>query len=144
MKKADVYAKHKHARVSPKNMSIVMDLVRGANLDEAKKILAFDQTKSAKMLLKVVKSAEANATNNHNLSLDNLFISDLYVNPGRIQRWGRAGSKGRYDPLRKRYSHIVVGLSVKGPKFEKKDMKAEKTKKEPKKTNKTKVKKEGK
>ena len=139
MKKADVYAKHKHAGVSPKKVAIVMDLVRGADLVEAKKTLAFDKTKAAKMVLKVVRSAESNAVNNHDLSLDKLYVSDIYVNPGRVQRWGRAGSKGRYDPLRKRYSHIVVGLSVRGEETTKKDMKA---KKESKKTKKTKVKKE--
>jgi large subunit ribosomal protein L22 len=95
---------------------------------EAKKILAFDKTKSAKMLLKVVKSAEANAVNNNNLDLDKLYISDIHVNPGRIQRSGRAGSKGRYDPLRKRHSHIIVGLSVRGTKKVEKITKKKKTK----------------
>lgn len=101
-----------------------MDLVRGKKLEEAKKQLAFDQTKAAKMILKVVKSAEANSVNNHGLKPEELFISEIFVEPGRIQKGGRAGAKGRYDPLRKRYSHLIVGLSEK-PK-EKKVKKEEK------------------
>jgi len=136
MKKAQVYAKHKHARVSPKKTAIVMDLIRGKKLEESKKQLAFDQTKAASMILKVVQSAEANAVNNHGLKSEELFISEIYVTPGRIQRGGRAGAKGRFDPLRKRYSHIIVGLSQLNK--NKDEDKAKKTKK----TKKKKVKKE--
>jgi len=139
MGKAEVYAKHRHASVSPKKVAIVMDMVRGKDLLEAKKTLAFDKTKAAKMILKVVKSAEANAVNNYNLELNKLYVSDIFVDPGRMQRYGRAGSKGRYDPLRKRHSHIVVGLSTKESE---KDMKAAKNNKKTKKIKKSKVKKE--
>ena len=112
MKKAQVYAKHNRARISPKKMAIVMDLVRGAKLFDAKRTLAFDPTKAAKMLLKVVKSAEANANNNLGLKSDDLRITDLHVSGGRTQKWGRPGSKGRFNPILKRSSHIVVGLSA--------------------------------
>ena len=113
MEKAQVYAKHKRARVSPKKVAIVMDMVRAKPLEEAKMLLSFDSTKAAKMLLKVVKSAEANAVNNNNLKSENLYVSEIYVDPGKMQKGGRAGSKGRYDPLLKRYSHLTVGLSSK-------------------------------
>ena len=111
MKKADVYAKHNRARISPKKAAIVLDMVRGRSLSEAKILLAFDQTKAAEMILKVLKSAEANALNNNNLKPEELYLSDVYVNPGRTYKFGRAGSKGRYDPLKRRSSHIIVGLS---------------------------------
>ncbi len=113
MKLAEVYAKHNRARVMPKKMAIVMDLIRNKKLHEAKVTLAFDSSKPAKFLLKVVKSAEANAVNNHGLKSENLRIAEVYVSEGKFQRYGRPGSKGRFDPLIKRTSHIVVGLSSK-------------------------------
>jgi len=90
-----------------------MDMVRGETLDNAKRMLAFDPTKASKMILKVVKSAEANAKNNHNLDPKQLFLSDVYVNPGAMQKWGRPASRMRFSPILKRSSHIVVGLSSK-------------------------------
>lgn len=113
MKLADVYAKHNRARVMPKKMAIVMDMIRNRKLQDAKVALAFDASKAAKVLLKVVKSAEANAVNNHGLKSENLNVSEVYVSAGRMQKWGRPGSKGRFDPMLKRTSHIVVGLSSK-------------------------------
>ena len=90
-----------------------MDLVRGKNVYDAKLTLAFDKTKAARMILKVLRSAESNAKNNHNLDADKMYLSELYVTPGRTQKWGRPGSKGRFNPILKRSSHIVVGLSSK-------------------------------
>lgn len=116
-KKSQVYAKLNRATVSPKKMAIVMDLVRGKNVHEAKLILAFDPTKSAHLLLKTVKSAEANASNNNKLNPSALYISEMFVNTAPVRKWGRPGSKGRFNPIIKRRSHIVVGLS------EKKDLK---------------------
>jgi large subunit ribosomal protein L22 len=123
MKKADVYAKHKLARISPKKVAIVMDMVRGEALEKAKVILAFDKTKASEMILKVLKSAEANAVNNNNFKPEDLYLSDVYVNPGRIYKFGKMGSKGRFNPILKRTSHIVVGLS---PRQESKKLKGKK------------------
>jgi large subunit ribosomal protein L22 len=111
MKKAEVYAKHKMARISPKKVAIVLDMVRGRSLEEAKVLLAFDQTKAAEIALKVLRSAEANALNNNNLKLEELYLSDVYVNPGRKYKYGRAGAKGRFKPIHRRSSHIIIGLS---------------------------------
>ncbi|MFC1621945.1 50S ribosomal protein L22 [Patescibacteria group bacterium] len=110
MEKAQVYAKHNNARISARKVRVVMDLVQGKSLMEAKKILAFDSTKAAKMILKVVKSAEANAQNNLSLSSGGLIISDIYANEAQtLKRW-RAATKGRVNPIFKRSCHIVVGL----------------------------------
>jgi len=130
MEKAQVYAKHKSARVSPKKVAIVMDMVRGKSLEDAKKILSFDSTKGAKILLKVLKSAEANSVNNNNLKPEDLYVAQVYVDGGRMQKGGRAGSKGRNNPLLKRYSHLTIGLSEKPEvKQEKKVIKEKKSKK---------------
>lgn len=106
----EAIAKHKYARMSPKKAAIVMDLVRGKPLEKAKVILAFDKTKPAKMILKVVKSAEANAINK-NMDVSSMVISEIYVAPGPVQKRWKAGAKGRADPYVKRTSHIYVKLS---------------------------------
>lgn len=111
MPKAQVYAHHKYARISPKKVGTVMDLVRGSNVHEAKVVLTFDPTKAAKMLLKVVNSALANAIHNLNLSEKDLFLSDVQVGTAPTFKRGRAGSRGRPSPILKRNSHITVGLS---------------------------------
>ncbi|MBP7927644.1 50S ribosomal protein L22 [Patescibacteria group bacterium] len=109
--KAQVYAKNNSARISPKKVAIVLDQVRGKDLIAAKIFLAFDRTKAAKLILKTLKSAEANAINNLKLKKEGLYLSEVCVDGGRTVKSGRAGSKGRHDPLLKRSSKIVVGLS---------------------------------
>src|SRR4030066_1315437 len=110
MTKADVYAKHNMARISPKKMGIVMDVVRKMPLTQAKVTLSFDKSKAARMLLKGLKSAQSNATNNNNFKAENLYISELFVNGAKMYKLGRPGSKGRFSPILKRNSHITVGL----------------------------------
>ncbi len=111
MGKAEVYAKHKMARISPKKVGIVIDMIKDRSLHDAKLLLTFDHTKAAKMVLKVLKSAESNAKNNYNLDPEKLYLSEVYANQARTYKFGRMGSKGRFDPILKRNSHIVIGLS---------------------------------
>ncbi len=110
-KLSKVYAKDLGARISPKKVAPVADLVRGKNVHDAKLVLAFDPTKAAKMILKVVKSAEANAKHNNNIT-DELLISELWVGPGVIAKRGRIKAKSRFSPILKRTANIYVGLSV--------------------------------
>jgi large subunit ribosomal protein L22 len=114
MIKSEVYAKHMKATISSKKVAPVMDLVRGKALEEAKLILTFDRTKAAKMILKVLKSAEANAINNNKLEAKSLFLSELWVSGGPVTKSGQFIAKGRFNPLLKRTSHIYVGLSQRG------------------------------
>lgn len=101
----------KNIRISPKKVAPVMNLVRGKSLLAAKIQLAFDKTKAAKLILKAIKSAEANAKNNLNLNPKNLFISDLQVGGGTMLKRGRPGSRGHFMPILKKTSHIFVGLN---------------------------------
>jgi large subunit ribosomal protein L22 len=113
MKKADVYAKLQNASISPKKVAPVMDLVRGKDVREAKLILSLDLTKAAAMILKILKSAEANARHNLNFKSEDLFISDLQVSGADVLKRGMFVGRGRFSPLLKRKSHIIVGLSKK-------------------------------
>ncbi len=110
MNDVKITAKYINARISPKKTAIVLDLVRGKSLEEAKKILAFDRSKPGKMVLKVLKSAEANALNNNKMEKDKLFVNRIWVSGAPMQKRMKAGAKGRADPILKRYSHIYVSL----------------------------------
>ncbi|MFZ5424690.1 MAG: 50S ribosomal protein L22 [Patescibacteria group bacterium] len=111
MQKAQVYAKDKYVRTSTKKVGIVMDLVRGLNASEAKRVLTFDQTKAAKLILKVLNSAMANAKHNFDLNEDSLYVSELFVENGPTIKRGHFVGRGRFSPILKRTAHIVVGLS---------------------------------
>lgn len=110
-KKALVYAKYKGARTSVKKVSPVMDLVRGKNVAEAENILQFHKTKASDLILKVLKSAVANARNNLHLSERDLYISEIYASEGMTWKRGRIVARSRFSPIFKRTSHLVVGLS---------------------------------
>ena len=109
--KAQVYAQYNNARISPKKVAPVMDLVRSRQIKEAEVILAFNPTKAARMILKTLKSAKANAKNNMNLDPKDMYISDIQVNGGRMLKRGRWAGRGRFSRILKRTSHLMVGIS---------------------------------
>lgn len=120
METSTVYAKHLGARISPKKVAPVADLIRGKGVTDAKVILTFDTTKGSDMILKVLKSAEANAKHNNQLVNDKLFVSEVWVGPGQTMKRGRIVAKSRMSPILKRTSNIYVGLSERETKSSKK------------------------
>lgn len=72
----------RYARISPRKVSIVMDLIRNKPLDEAMAILQYTPKAACEPLLKLVKSAAANAENNFNMDKNNLYVAECYVCPG--------------------------------------------------------------
>lgn len=100
----------KYVRMSPSKLKPVTDLVRGKNLDEALKILMFTPGKGSELVEKVVKSAAANAENNHDMNPDNLYVAEVYANQGPTMKRFRAGAQGRASMILKRTSHIGVVL----------------------------------
>jgi large subunit ribosomal protein L22 len=110
MKNAQAYAIQKTARISPKKVTPVMNLIRGKSVYESKVILALDPTKAAKFLLKVVKSAEANAKS-IKLPVDSLYVTELWVGDSMSLKRGHATARGKFAPAIKRSSNIYVGLN---------------------------------
>jgi large subunit ribosomal protein L22 len=111
MKKSAVYAKHMKARISSKKVKPVMDLIRGKNLHDAKVTLSFDRSKAAGLVLKVLRSAEANAKNNSKMDVKNMYVSETFSGNGPVSKWGKYKGRGRFSRILKRTSHIYVGLS---------------------------------
>ena len=103
----------KGVKIAPRKARLVIDLVRGKDVAEAENILANLNKEASRLILKVLNSATANAVNNLELNKENLYVKEAYVNEGRTLKRGRAGAKGRPDPIKKRSSHITVVVSEK-------------------------------
>ena len=109
----ETYAIHKGAMIAPRKARMTMDLIRGKDVAQADIILANLNTKASRLIRKVLVSATANAENNLELNKENLYVSEAYINEGKTMKRGRAGAKGRPDPIMKRTSHITVVVSEK-------------------------------
>ena len=109
----DARAHLKYARISPRKVSIVCDLIRGKDTKTAQAILMATPKAASELMLKVLKSAVANAENNHNMDPDNLFVSETFANPGPIIKRMRPRAQGRGARINKRTSHITIAVKEK-------------------------------
>ena len=103
----------KTVRVSPRKSRLVIDLIRGKSVAEAIAILKFTPNKAAGIIEKVLMSAIANAENNFDLDVENLIVSEAFVNEGPTMKRFRPRAKGSASPINKRTSHITVVVSEK-------------------------------
>jgi large subunit ribosomal protein L22 len=100
----------KYIRMSPQKVRLVVDLVRGKKVQEAKNILLYTRKYAAGIVAKVIKSALANATQNPNIDENILYVKEIFVDQGpTLKRW-RARAQGRAAGIKKRTSHITVVL----------------------------------
>lgn len=106
-------AQLKHARITPRKVKIVCDLIRGRDTKNAVAILMNTPNAAAELLLKLVNSAVANAENNHSMDPDNLYIAETYADPGPTLKRGMARARGGYARILKRTSHITVVVKEK-------------------------------
>lgn len=105
---------HRWARIAPRKARLVADLVRGMPVNDAIAVLENHPRRGAKLLHKVLKSALANASNDLDVDLNALVVSEAQVDMGPLlggrQRW-RPRAMGRATPIRKRTSHLRVALT---------------------------------
>ena len=100
----------KYVKMSPSKLKPVCDLVRGKNLNEALTILKFTPGKGSEIVEKVVKSAAANAENNHEMNPYALYVAEISANKGPTMKRFQPGSQGRASIILKRTSHVGVTL----------------------------------
>ena len=100
----------KYARISSRKVKIVADLIRGKQVDEALAIIKFTPKASSEILEKLLKSAIANAENNHNMDVSKLYVAEIFANQGATMKRIRAATQGRANRIRKRTSHIEIVL----------------------------------
>ena len=103
----------RYTRISARKVKIVADLIRGKNVDEALAIVKFTPKASSDIIEKLLKSAIANAENNHDMKHENLYISEIYANQGPTLKRIRPAAKGSAVRIRKRTSHITIVLKEK-------------------------------
>ena len=121
----------KYVRMSSSKLKPVTDLVRGKDLNEALTILKFTPGKGSELIEKVIKSAAANAENNHNMDPEDLYVAEINANQGPTMKRWRPGAQGRAGMILKRTSHIYVTLKEKpvntpAPKAEKPETETDK------------------
>jgi large subunit ribosomal protein L22 len=111
------YAIQRSVRQSPRKMRLVVDEIRGRNVNDAYAILQFSKKVAAKQIAKTLKSAVANAeqkalTSNERFDLDDLRVVKAVVNAGQtLKRFG-AAAQGRGVPIRKRTSHLEITVAA--------------------------------
>ncbi len=100
-------------RISPRKVSIVLDLIRNKDVATAAGILANTRKAASEPVAKLLKSAVANAENNHSMDTSKLVVSQCFVTPGRIAKRIQARCKGRAYRILKRSSHITIAVKEK-------------------------------
>ena len=103
----------RNARIAPRKVSIVLDLIRGKDLEVALATVNHTPKAASEYLVKLLKSAAANAENNHNMDKNNLYVAECYVCPGPIMKRIMPRAQGRAYRILKRTSHITVVLKEK-------------------------------
>mgnify|MGYP000975095499 CR=1 FL=1 len=103
----------RYARIAPRKVSVVLDLIRGEDLDKALAILQYTPKAASELLYKLVKSAAANAENNHNMDVSKLYVKTCYVDPAKTMKRVMARARGSADRILKRSSHITMILAEK-------------------------------
>ena len=106
----DARATLKYARISSRKVKIVADLIRGKDVDEALAIVKFTPKASSEIIEKLLKSAIANAENNHEMKHEKLYVAEIYANQGPTLKRIRPAAKGSAVRIRKRTSHITIVL----------------------------------
>jgi len=109
----EVKASLKYARVGAQKARLVVDLVRGKDVNDAVKTLTFLNKKTAGIVKKLIESAVANAENKKVMDIDNLYVKAIWVDQGPVLKRFRPRAQGRAFGVRKKTSHINVVLEEK-------------------------------
>ncbi|MEK4231133.1 MAG: 50S ribosomal protein L22 [Solibacillus sp.] len=100
-------------RIAPRKVRLVVDLIRGKQIGEAVAILRHTPKAASPVVEKVLKSAVANAEHNYELDINNLVVSEVFVDEGPTLKRFRPRAQGRASAINKRTSHITIVVSEK-------------------------------
>ncbi len=110
----EAVAKIRNLRGSARKARLVLDLIRGKDVNEATRILAFTKKSVAISIGKLLKSAVANASEkDENSNIDDMKVLTAFADDGRIMKRYRSRAHGRMTPIRKRTCHITLAISDK-------------------------------
>ena len=109
----EVQARLRFVRIAPRKARLVADLIRGKGSEEALNILTFTKKAAAKIIIKLLKSAVANATQKKTIDIDRLYVKQITVDQGPTMKRYQPRALGRATMIRKRTSHINIVLDEK-------------------------------
>jgi len=112
--RSTVRAEARYVRAAPRKAGLIVDLIRGRTVPEARTILAFMTRDAARDVRKVLDSAVANAEANHGLVGDDLVVASAFVGAGPVLKRWRARARGRVGRIHKRTCHITIELAFPG------------------------------
>ena len=95
MERTEAKAVAKTVRIAPRKTRLIIDLIRGKNVDEARAILANQPQRASRVISKVLESAIANAVNNVNMKEENLYVKECYVDEALVIKRIKFDSRGR-------------------------------------------------
>ena len=110
----DVHASLRFLRMSPRKVRLVVNAVRGLNAQTAETRLAFLQKGAAEPVLKLLRSAMANAQHNFQLAKESLYVKSIVADGGPTIKRSRPRAFGRSATIRKRTTHVTIVLAPKG------------------------------
>jgi large subunit ribosomal protein L22 len=109
------HATAKYVRTSAQKAGLVMDLIRGRDVDDALSMLKFSKQRVSGMIEKVIRSAVANANEQETANIRNtLYVAKAWVDPGPVIKRFQPKDRGKAYPINKRTSHLVVSIDERG------------------------------
>ncbi|MGR3310519.1 MAG: 50S ribosomal protein L22 [Candidatus Brocadiales bacterium] len=102
---------HRFAKISPRKVRYVIDLIRGKTINDALEILRFTKKRASFMIDKVLRAAMASANESMEGDVDALCVSEARVDGGPVRKWFRPRARGMSAPILRRTSHIIIILS---------------------------------
>ena len=110
----DVKARLRHVRLAPQKTRLVADMIRGKNVTEAMNVLTFTRKKAARALQALLKSALANAEENHKVvDVDDMVVKKITVDEGVAWKRQMPRARGTANQIKKRTSHVTIVLNEK-------------------------------
>ncbi len=106
-------AEVKYARISPRKVQIICDMIRGKDASVAMALMEHTPKAGCEYMTKLLKSACANAENNFEMDPEKLYVAQVYATGGPILKRGRPRAQGRMYRINKRTSHIVICVAEK-------------------------------
>jgi len=103
----------RYIRISPRKARLVIDLIRGRGVNDALATLMYTPKAASPIVTKLLNSAIANAENNLDMDRDDLYVAEVYADPGPTLKRFVARSRGSASPILKRTSHITIVLDQK-------------------------------
>lgn len=121
----EAIARKQYLRISPRKLRLVVDVARGKNVQDAIDSLRFSNKKMADEVVRLIRSAVNNATQNQSVDVDKLIVKKIFVDGGPIMKRILPRARGSADRIMKRMSHVTVVVDE-APKAEKKKSKGKK------------------